>query len=75
MNLHKKQVYSGLLEIIKDEKCYYRSRIGAEYCKFTEEGIRALAEYMSIMAPHMIKKDEDEKLDYAKNIAWDELKK
>ena len=50
-NLIKRQVYSGILEIIKDKQFYYHSNVSPEYCHFTDEGINALVEYMQIFAP------------------------
>lgn len=50
-----KQVYVGLIEILKDHRLYYNSPIGVEYDGFTEDGQKAVMEFITIMAPHMIK--------------------
>jgi len=75
LNLFKKQVYVGLLEILKDRDYYYHSNVGPEYCHFTEKGTEAVIEYLNVMAPHMLKKDNKELEDLAKKLTWDELKK
>lgn len=75
LNLFKKQVYVGLLEILKDRDYYYHSNVGPEYCHFTEKGVEAVIEYLNIMAPQMLKKDSKELEDLAKKLTWDELKK
>ena len=74
-NLHKRQVYAGLIEILKDSKYYYNSRVGAEYNKFTEDGVKAVIEYLSEVAPHMLRKDKEAIEALAKQMVWDELKK
>ena len=74
-NLHKRQVYAGLIEILKDNKYYYNSRIGSEYNKLTEEGVNAVIEYIGHMAPLMLKKEQAEIEALAKSMVWDELKK
>ena len=75
LNLFKKQVYVGLLEIFKDRDYYYHSNVGPEYCHLTEKGVEALIDYMNIMAPNMLKKDNKELEDLAKKLTWNELKK
>ena len=74
-NLHKRQVYVGLLEILKDPKYFYSSRVGIDYCHLTEEGKLAVLEYVSEMAPYMLKKDKEAIEALAKSMIWDELKK
>ena len=74
-SLHKRQVYVGLLEIIKDSKYYYHSKVGADYCHFTEDGKAAVLDYLSQVAPHMLKKDQEALEALAKQLVWDELKK
>lgn len=74
-NLHKRQVYVGLLEILKDPKYFYSSRVGIDYCHLTEEGKLAVLEYVGEMAPYMLKKDKEAIEALAKSMIWDELKK
>ena len=74
-NLHKRQVYVGLLEILKDQKYYYTSRVGIDYCHLTEDGKTAVLEYITEVAPYMLKKDKETIEALAKSMLWDELKK
>ena len=74
-NLHKRQVYAGLMEIINDDKYYYYSKVGNNYCHLTDMGKAALVDYMNQVAPTMRKKNEEHLIELAKSIAWDELKK
>lgn len=69
-----KQVYAGLMEIIKDKKYYYQSGIISDYNKLTDEGKEAVLEFISIMAPCMIK-NENQMLDArSKQMMMDVLK-
>ena len=74
-NLHKRQVYSGLFEIIKDDKYYYNSRIGADYSHLTEAGKEAVIEYVNHIGTMMLKKEKEEIEALAKKMVWEELKK
>lgn len=72
-SLHKKQVYAGLFEIIKNNKYYYYSAISKNYCKLTEEGKNAIIEYVEQMAPYMVEKEQQEFEARAKATVWNEL--
>ena len=69
-----KQVYAGLMEIIKDKKYYYQSGIISDYNKLTDEGKEAVLEFISIMAPYMIKYDNQMLDERSKQIMMDVLK-
>jgi hypothetical protein len=69
----EKQIYAGLMEILRDDYFYYQG-YAKEYNHFTEEGNAAVIEYITMMAPHMLKREEDA-LDYrAKQMVIKELK-
>ena len=74
-NLHKRQVYAGLLEILIDDKYYYHSRVGNDYCYLTEMGKAAVVDYINQVAPIMRKKNEEQLIALAKSFTWEELKK
>lgn len=74
-NLHKRQVYAGLFEIINDPKYFYNSRVGSEYSHLTEEGQKAVLEYANLMGPLMMKKAAEEFDEKVKQKVWEELKK
>jgi hypothetical protein len=69
-----KQVYAGLMEIIKDKKYYYQSAASPEYNKLTEEGSEAIIEFIRIMAAHMIKYDNQMLDARSKQMMMDVLK-
>ena len=70
----QKQVYAGLFEIVKDKKLYYQSGIDTKYNKFTEEGEKAVLEYLKMMAPHMLEREETNLRQLSKDLVWGELK-
>jgi len=75
-NVLKKQIYSGILEVLKDRKCYYRSTVGGgHYSYFTEEGEKAIMHYIKTMAPTMLDQHDYEMNEIAKKMVWEELKK
>ena len=69
------QVYAGLYEILKNKQMYYHSSVGADYSHLTEEGEKAVIQWIQLMAPHMYKLEEQELDARAKKMVWDELKK
>lgn len=76
-NLVEKQLYLGIVAVLKDDKLYYESRIGkkGEYNHFKEGGQEALLRYIDQMAP-LILAVEREKLDArAKEMVMEELKR
>lgn len=74
-NLFKRQVYAGIMEIIKDQKYYYNSGIGSRYDHLTEDGTSKLKEFINIMAPHMLEIEKKELEELAKKLVVEELKK
>lgn len=74
-NLHKRQIYGGLLEILKDSQYYYYSTIGSDYSHLTEDGKAAVLKYINQVAPYMIKENKEELQQLAKQMVIDELKK
>ena len=74
-NLHKRQVYAGLMEIINDDKYYYYSKAGSEYCHLTDMGKAAVIDYINQVGPIMRKKNQEQLIALAKSMTWDELKK
>ena len=69
------QVYAGIFEILKDQRLYYHSKVGSEYCHLTEEGEKAVVQWINMMGPQMHKLQEEEMNAHAKKLVWDELKK
>ncbi len=76
-DLIEKQLYLGIVAVLKDNKIYYESSVGkkGEYNHFREGGTEALLTYIEAMAP-LILANERQKLDKrAKELMWEELKK
>ena len=70
----KDLIYGGLIELINNRTFYYSSSVSWEYNKFTEEGQKALSEFMGFMAIKM-KEAENQDLDKrAKNMVMKTLK-
>lgn len=71
----KDLVYGGLEEIINNRDYYYQSSVKSlDYSHFTEEGRRAVAEFLDLMALK-IREAEQEDLDQrAKKQVIDQLK-
>ena len=72
--LHK-QIYAGLLEIVKDSNHYYNSSVGSSYSYLREDGEKAVLEWIKLMAPKMLELEEKQLDARAKKIMWEELKK
>jgi hypothetical protein len=69
----EKQVYAGIMEILRDDHFYYQG-YSKDYNHLTENGKEAILEYITMMAPHMLKREENA-LDYrAKEMVIKELK-
>ena len=69
------QVYAGLFEILKDQRLYYNSSVGADYSHLTEEGEKAVVSWISLMAPQMIRIQQAELDARAKQMVVNELKR
>lgn len=70
----KDLTYGGVMEILRNRRFYYRSSIGAQYCHLTDEGEKALMEYMKLMSFKMIEAEEAELNRRAKDMVLNTLK-
>jgi hypothetical protein len=70
----KDLMFGGVAEMLKNHKLYYRSEVGADYCHFTEEGKKALHEYMNLMAYKMLEAEEVSLNKRAKELVINGLK-
>ena len=76
-DLIEKQLYMGIVAVLKDDNLYYKSSVGGKgaYNHFKEGGHEALLRYIDQMAP-LILENEREKLDKrAKQMVLEELKR
>jgi hypothetical protein len=56
----KDVVYGGLLELMNNRTYFYKSPVGSDYSHWTDEGQKALTEFMGFMAGKMVKAEEAE---------------
>lgn len=72
MQLFKNQIYAGLYEIVKDREMFYG---GSLYGEFTENGKKAILEFMRIMGPHIYLQEQNELKRAAHEYTIAEIKK
>jgi hypothetical protein len=70
----KDVMYGGITHLMKDRDLYYSSGVGAEYNRWTDKGKEALAEYMNILSGQIIKAENVELNQRAKNLVINGLK-
>lgn len=66
--------YGAIVEMLRNKKYYYHSRVGMQYSHFTDEGKEVLHEIMSIMAFKMLEVEEAEIKQVAKEQTMAALK-
>jgi hypothetical protein len=70
----KDTLYGGIHEMMHNPKYFYYSSVGHNYCRWTDEGVKALTEYLKLMTPVLIT-NERELLDKrAKELVLNGLK-
>lgn len=55
----KEFIFGGTRELMKNRKYYHHSLVGAEYCKWTDEGAKALTDFMNLIGHQMIINEEN----------------
>jgi hypothetical protein len=70
----KDLIYGGLSEIMNNRQYFYKSSIGQGYSHFTEEGEKALVEYMNLVSWKMIEAENNELNARSKEIVMKTLK-
>ncbi len=70
----KELMYGGVHELMHNSKYYYHSRVGVNYSHWTEDGVKALSEYMNMMAYKMLEAEEAELNQRAKDLVVKGLK-
>jgi hypothetical protein len=71
----KDMIYGGLMEVMRNRNYYYHSGIGSNYSHFTEEGHKAVLEFLNVMASKMMESEHEELDARAKELVLKELKK
>jgi hypothetical protein len=70
----KDLIYGGLSEIMNNRQYFYKSTVGQGYSHFTEEGGKALIEYMNLVSWKMIEAENTELNARSKEIVMKTLK-
>jgi hypothetical protein len=70
----KELMFGGVHELMHNKKYYYHSTVGSNYSHWTDDGVKALAEYMNIMAYKMLEAEEAELNQRAKDLVVKGLK-
>jgi len=66
--------HGGLMEIMKDRQYFYYSEVGPDYCHLTEEGERAIIEFINLVSYKMLEADNEELNQRAKEMVLKSLK-
>lgn len=67
-------MYGGIQELMHNRKYYYYSSVGVNYSHWTDEGEKALSEFMNIMTHKMMEAKEAEIRKKAKEMVIEGLK-
>ena len=67
-------IYGGVRELMKNRKYYYISSAGAEYCRWSDDGAKALSEFMNLVGRQMIINERAELDKRAKELVLNGLK-
>ena len=70
----KDVVYGGLIELIHNRRYFYHSSLGSTYSRLTEDGEKAVIDYMNTFGYRMIEYVEIELNQRAKNLVIEGLK-
>jgi hypothetical protein len=70
----KDLTYGGVMEILHNSRFYYRSSVGSQYSHLTDDGEKALIEYMKLMSFKMLEAEEAELDSRAKKMVLNTLK-
>ena len=70
----KEFMYGGVAELMRNRKYFYHSTVGSSYSHWTEDGQKALAEYMLIVGYKMLEAEEAELNQRAKALVLKGLK-
>lgn len=76
-NVLEKQLYAGILAVLNDKNSYYQSSVGkkGEYNHFHDGGKDAILNYIEQFAPLMLRQQNLELDNRAKQMVIEELKR
>lgn len=70
----KDLMFGGINELMRNKHYYYHSAVGNDYSHWTEEGQKALAEYMQVMGWKLKQVEEADLKKRAKEMTMSALK-
>jgi hypothetical protein len=70
----KELMYGGVQELMRNRKYHYHSSVGVNYSHWTDEGEKALADYMNLIGWKMLEAEEAEIRKKAKEMVISGLK-
>lgn len=70
----KSLIYGGVNELMQNERYYRYSKVGREYCRWTEDGKKAMWEFMDEMAWHIYQTEQESLDTRSKEMLLKELK-
>ena len=73
-NAIKELMFGSIKELSLNRKYYYHSAIGINYSHWTEEGVKALSDFMNIMAHKIHEAEASELNKRAKELVINGLK-
>lgn len=69
----KDVIYGGICELMENRKFFYRSGAGLEFSHWTDEGEKALTEFMLLMTTPILRTQHESLEQRAKDIVMKEL--
>ena len=73
-DLFKRQVYASIMEILSDNKYFYKSIVGDSYSHLTEAGEQEVIKLVNFVGPRMLRVLEQELDDRAREMVAKALK-
>ena len=70
----KDALYGGVHEMMNNSKYFYYSNVGPTYCHWTEEGEKAITEFLKLMTPILLTSEQELLDKRAKQMVLDGLK-
>ena len=70
----KDLMYGGIAELMRNRHYFYYSSVSTHYSHWTEEGHKALAEYMTVISHKMLETEAAELDERAKNMVLNTLR-
>lgn len=73
-DIFKRQFYASMMEILRDDQMFYKSIVGDSYSHLRPEGEAEVLRLINFMAPQMLRIEQQELDDRARNLVTKALK-